>query len=106
MPSIQQMQSLLGSDGPWIVLVNTAETGDEVFSFLAAVAPDLVPLLDSDGLVTEAWQPRGLPATFLVDPQGIIRYQALGGRSWEQPAYLEFLRHLPPGPTATPAGSR
>lgn len=54
----------------------------------------LVTLLDSDGLVTEAWQPRGLPATFLVDPGGTIRYQALGGREWEKPVYVDFLRGL------------
>jgi len=40
------------------------------------------------------WQPRGLPATFLVDPVGNIQYQALGGREWEKPEYLEFLRGL------------
>jgi len=105
MPSIQQMAKRLGDTELEIVLVNTAETEDEVFAFLAAVAPDLMPLLDSDGLVTEAWQPRGLPATFLVDPQDRIRYQALGGRGWEQPAYINFLRNLPAS-TATPAGNR
>ena len=51
-------------------------------------------MMDSDGQVTEAWQPRGLPATYLVDPQGNIRYQALGGRPWDQEEYLGFLRKL------------
>jgi thiol-disulfide isomerase/thioredoxin len=94
MPSIQKMTGLLEDSGIEFVLVNTAETEDTIFTFLGIVAPDLVPLLDSDGLVTEAWQPRGLPATFLVDPAGRIRYQALGGREWERPAYLDFLRGL------------
>ncbi|MGD8619335.1 MAG: TlpA disulfide reductase family protein [Gammaproteobacteria bacterium] len=94
MPSIDRMTRLLGDSDIEFVLVNTAETEDSVFTFLGIVAPDLVPLLDSDGLATEAWQPRGLPATYLVDPDGLIRYQALGGREWEKPAYLEFLRNL------------
>jgi thiol-disulfide isomerase/thioredoxin len=94
MPSIDRMIRQLGDSDIEFVLVNTAETGDTVFSFVGIVAPDLVPLLDSDGLATEAWQPRGLPATYLVDPDGLIRYQALGGREWEKPAYLEFLRNL------------
>jgi thiol-disulfide isomerase/thioredoxin len=94
MPSIDRMTRLLADSDIEFVLVNTAETEDSVFTFLGIVAPDLVPLLDSDGLVTEAWQPRGLPATYLVDPDGLIQYQALGGREWEQPAYLEFLRSL------------
>ena len=76
------------------VIVNTAETEDAVFTFLGIVAPDLVPLMDSDGLVTQVWQPRGLPATFLVGPAGNIQYRALGGRDWDQPAYVEFLRGL------------
>lgn len=105
MPSIQKLLPLIADTTLEIVLVNTAETEDEVFTFLAAVAPDLVPLLDTDGLVTEAWQPRGLPATFLVDPEGRIRYQALGGRTWEKPAYSAFLRSLP-AVTAKPADSR
>ena len=94
MPSIDRMTRLLADTDIEFVLVNTAETEDSVFTFLGIVAPDQVPLLDSDGLATEAWQPRGLPASYLVDPDGLIQYQALGGREWEQPAYLEFLRNL------------
>jgi thiol-disulfide isomerase/thioredoxin len=94
MPSIQKMMPLIEGTGIEIVLINTAETEDEVFTFLGIVAPELVPLMDVDGLTTEAWQPRGLPSTYLVDPEGYIRYQALGGREWEKPAYIEFLRDL------------
>jgi hypothetical protein len=94
MPSIQKMMPLIEGTGIEIVLINTAETEVEVFTFLGIVAPELVPLMDVDGLATEAWQPRGLPSTYLVDPEGYIRYQALGGREWEKPAYIEFLRDL------------
>ena len=94
MPTIQKLTQKLQDKQFEIVMVNTAETEDEVFSFLGIVAPDLVPLMDTDGLVTEAWQPRGLPATFLVDPQGNLRYLALGGREWHTGPYLTFLRGL------------
>jgi len=94
MPSIERMIATLGDNELEIVLVNTSETEDDVFTFLGIVAPDLVPLMDSDGKVTEMWQPRGLPSTYLVDPDGNIQYQALGGREWEKPEYLEFLQGL------------
>jgi thiol-disulfide isomerase/thioredoxin len=94
MPTIQKLTEELQDEQLEIVMVNTAETEDEVFSFLGIVAPDLVPLMDTDGLVTEAWQPRGLPATFFVDPQGHLRYLALGGREWHTGPYLDFLRGL------------
>lgn len=99
MPSIERMIDRLQSRQIEFVMVNTAETEDTAFTFLAAVAPDVTPLMDSQGLVTERWQPRGLPASFLVDPQGRIRYQALGGREWDTPPYLDFLRRLAAGST-------
>ncbi len=108
MPSIEKMVALMKDSSIEFLLINTAETEEEIFTFLGIVAPELelVPLMDDDGLVTETWQPRGLPATYLVDPDGRIRYQALGGREWEKPAYLAFLRSLETTPATTPAGSK
>lgn len=94
MPALQRMAQSLGDAPLALVLVNTAETEDTVFSFLGGVAPALDSLMDADGLVTEAWQPRGLPASFLVDRTGDLRYQALGGRPWDEEPYLGFLRSL------------
>ncbi len=94
LPSIQRMAEQLVPDTLRLVMVNTAETEDEVFAFLSIVAPDLTSLMDRDGQVTETWQPRGLPSSFLVDPQGRLRYIALGGRPWDSDAYLQFLRRL------------
>jgi thiol-disulfide isomerase/thioredoxin len=94
MPTIQAIFPKFDASQLEIVLINTAETEDTVFAFLAEVAPDITPLMDSDGLVTEQWQPRGLPATFFVDPQGRLQYLALGGRPWDSTEYLEFVRRL------------
>ena len=94
MPAIQRMAAALEQDGLQIAMINTAEDEDTVFSFLAEYAPDAHPLMDRDGQATEAWEPRGLPATYLVDRDGQVRYQALGGRPWDEPAYLNFLRGL------------
>ena len=94
LPRLQVLPGKLDEDGFAMVLINTSEDEDTVFTFLAAVAPELNTLLDKDGLATEAWRPRGLPATYLVDPQGRVRYQALGGRPWDEKAYLAFLTAL------------
>jgi thiol-disulfide isomerase/thioredoxin len=94
MPTIQAIFSEFEPSELEIVLINTAESEDTVFSFLASVAPDITPLMDRDGLVTERWQPRGLPSTFFVDPHGRLQYLALGGRPWNEPEYLAFLKQL------------
>jgi thiol-disulfide isomerase/thioredoxin len=94
MPTIQAIVDQFADSDLHIVLVNTAEDEDTVFNFLGIVAPDMDSLLDSDGSVTEAWQPRGLPSTYFVDPQGKLRYVALGGRPWDEGEYLGFLKML------------
>lgn len=94
MPTIQSIVSRFDPERLSFAVVNTAESEDTVFMFLAAVAPDIVPLMDSDGLATERWQPRGLPATYFVDPGGRLRYLALGGRPWDEPEYLNFIEGL------------
>ena len=94
MPEIQAIYNHFDQSRLEIVLINTAESEDTVFSFLASIQLDITPLMDRDGLVTEQWQPRGLPSTFFVDPDGKLRYLALGGRPWNSPAYLDFLERL------------
>jgi len=94
MPTIQAIFPKFDASQLEIVLINTAESEDTVFTFLAEVAPDITPLMDKDGLVTEQWQPRGLPATFFVDPEGRLQYLALGGRPWDTPEYLAFMQRL------------
>jgi len=61
---------------------------------MGTVAPDLNTLMDPEGFTTEDWQPRGLPSTYFVDPEGNLRYVALGGRPWNEREYLEFLNGL------------
>ena len=75
-------------------MVNTAEDEDTIFEFLAATNIDLNSLMDVDGQVTEVWKPRGLPTTFLIDPDGKVKYQAIGGREWDKPEYVDFLKAL------------
>lgn len=94
LPAIQSLSKRLKNKPLEIILVNTAETEDTVFSFLGGIAPELNSLLDTNGDVTEQWQPRGLPSTYLVDPKGNIRYVVLGGRPWNNPVYYNFLLNL------------
>jgi len=94
LPTVQRMRKKLSSLAFKLILVNTAEDDDTVFSFLPTVAPELDTLMDRDGSVTDTWQPRGLPATFFVDPQGKLRYIALGGRVWDSVDYLTFIKGL------------
>lgn len=94
LPTIEKMLSKIDREKLKLVMVNTAETEDQVFIFLSGTVPDLDSYLDKDGSATNRWQPRGLPSTFFVDPEGRIQYLALGGRPWDEKEYLDFLKGL------------
>ena len=94
MPTLGQLKEALQGQPFEVLLINTAEDEDTVFSFLGQVAPDLDSLLDPDGRATDLWQPRGLPASFFVDPAGRLRWLALGGRAWNEAVYQAFVRSL------------
>lgn len=96
MPTIQALSEKYENSHLELAIINTAESEDLVFNFLGIVAPDLNPLMDTDGLVTERWQPRGLPATFFVDPNGKLQFLALGGRDWREKEYAQFINGLKP----------
>lgn len=94
LPKIQTMSKQIDKKKLRLVMINTAETDDDIFVFLSTVAPDLQSYRDADGSITNRWQPRGLPSSFLVDPEGRIQFLALGGRPWDKKEYLDFLKGL------------
>ena len=53
-------------------------------------------LLDRDTQTTRAWQAKLLPATYIVGPDGRIRYRHVGELDWSTPevrdAILALLR--------------
>lgn len=94
MPTIQKLSEKIESEKLQIVMINTSEDEDTIFTFLGNLSIELNTLMDSNGEVTEVWKPRGLPTTFLIAPNGEVRYQAIGGREWDKPVYIKFLEAL------------
>ena len=94
MPEIQKLSETIDDDQFAIVMINTSEDEDTIFMYLGEIQFGLNTLMDADGQVTEVWKPRGLPTTFLIDPDGNVRYQAIGGRDWTRPEYIAFINKL------------
>ena len=51
-------------------------------------ATDLPPVFTTEGI----------PATFLIAPDGHIAAQAIGGARWDDPSVIAFLERLSKGP--------
>ena len=68
---------------PFVVLaVNVGEGARAARAFGDRMSLGFPLLLDRDTSVTRAWSARMLPASFLVGPDGAIRYSYLGAIDW------------------------
>jgi thiol-disulfide isomerase/thioredoxin len=78
MPALQTLADEL-RDRPFrLYSVDLQEDPQTISDYLKQLNLHLYVLLDEDGAATRTYGVRGLPATFLVDQQGIVRIQRLG----------------------------
>mgnify|MGYP001821929093 CR=1 FL=1 len=83
MPGMQRTADTL-RDMPFVILaINIAEPQNRIQKVLKSMDINFRVLLDKDGSTFTAWQGRVLPTSFLVDPEGRIRYRAVGPIDWD-----------------------
>ena len=93
MPSMNRLQAKMGDDLV-ILAVNMGESSDEVQQFVDEVKPEFSILMDEDGAALAAWKVFAAPATFIVDPNGKIRYTMFGATEWDADEMVEILQAL------------
>ena len=94
MPSMERAWQKIQSEGIAMVGINVGEDSDTVFGFSAEIEVSFPLLLDTDGQATRQWPIRGLPTTYVIDPEGNMVYHAIGGREWDDEALLDQIRAL------------
>ncbi len=101
MPSMQNAWLQTKDQGIVILAIDVGEDEDTIFTFTGDYPVEFPLLLDRDSKVIRQWPVRGLPTTFVIDPDGRIVYRAIGGRHWDDPALLDKLRELLPSRAPT-----
>ena len=94
MPSMQRAYEKLREEGIEMLAVNIGEDEDTIFAFTADYPVEFPLLMDLDSTTIQSWPVKGLPTTFVVDPQGRLAYRAIGGREWDDPGLLSTVRGL------------
>ena len=99
MPSIQRLRQSLDGRPFAVLAVNLAEPVSRIEKFLAQTPLDFPILLDADTSAAKAWKARFLPASYLVDTEGRVRYAHYGELDWAGPEarakVLELLANSP-----------
>jgi peroxiredoxin len=91
---MQRAWEQLKSEDIVMLGVNVGEDEDTVFTFTADYPVEFPLLLDQDSSVIDRWPVVGLPTTFVIDKEGALVYQAIGGRTWDDPQLLAPIRAL------------
>ena len=85
MPSLQRLQQKLGGRGLRALAVNVGEGVPRIRPFLERTPVSLSIVRDAASDVSKAWPVRMLPASFLVDRRGMLRYQLIGEADYDDP---------------------
>ncbi len=99
MPALQRLHEMLDPEGLSVVAVSVDNaalslgTADgDVRSFVDEYGITFTVLLDPQSRIESVFQVTGLPMTFVIDRDGILRKKVLGARVWDEPASVAELR--------------
>lgn len=96
MPSMERLRQAMQGKPFTVLAVNLAEPEPQVREFLRSMPLGFPILLDAEMAVTRAWKVRQLPASFLVGPDGRIRYSYIGDLDWSRESVRQTISGLLP----------
>ncbi len=85
MPSLNKLKQSFDGKPVVVLGVNVGEGEGRIKAFLDKVPVEFPVLLDRDAAASRVWKVRMLPATFILDREGRIRYSHAGERDWDAP---------------------
>jgi peroxiredoxin len=94
MPAMQRAWQQMKGEGILVVAINVGEDQETIEQFTSEVPVDFPLPMDTDSEVVQRWPVRGLPTTFVVDPEGRLVYRAEGERAWDSSEMLDLIRAL------------
>jgi hypothetical protein len=96
MPSLEDLERKFAGKPFKVLAVNFAESEERVKSFLDNYEIKLEVLYDKDMGAARRWNARILPASFVVDASGTVRYSVVGEADWTAPAVVAAIEKLLP----------
>jgi len=95
MPSMQKLQDRFPGRIA-VVAVNFGESAPKVSKFVERLSIRFTVLLDPNGEAPRAWRVRLLPTSYVVAPDGGVRYSVLGEIDWNGDAAAKTISELLP----------
>lgn len=87
-PGLVAVQKAYGDRGFTVVAVNLGEPQEQVQAFAQDNGMDFPILLDPEGRSQSLYPTRGIPTSFILDQEGVIRQVVVGAMDEEMLAWL------------------
>lgn len=94
MPSMQRLYGEFKSKGLEIVAVNVKEKRQDALAFARRFKLTYPILMDTEGEVGLLYGAFGLPATYLIDRNGVVLARMWGPADWYSPAARNLIKSL------------
>lgn len=96
MPSIERLQQAYGPRGLRIVAVSVDDAGQEktIRDFVRQYGLTFEILHDPSGGIQRSYQTTGIPETFIIGRDGLIRKKQIGAADWSSPDVRALITEL------------
>ena len=82
MPSLERLKARLPANAFQVVAVNVGESPERVARFTREVPVSFPILYDRESATAKTWKVRGYPTSYVIGPDGRIRYYFVGELDW------------------------
>jgi thiol-disulfide isomerase/thioredoxin len=94
MPSLERLRLKMAGRPLAIVALDSAESLEEVNTYLSIMKLGFPILLDPDSNNTRRWKVFALPTSFLLDADGRVRYVLTGPTEWDDGEAMRIIESL------------
>ena len=93
MPSLERLKTRLGGKFD-VVAVNVGESPERVARFTREVPVTFPILFDRESATARRWKVRGYPTSYVVGPDGRIRYYFVGDLDWSSDEVVRVIESV------------
>ena len=93
-PAMNRALAIFKDENITMLGINVGDPQKTIEAFSENHPMDFTVLMDKNGAVSQHWQVAGFPTTFIVNPEGKVVHQFVGGREWDEKNMLDSVRSV------------
>ncbi|MBE0427669.1 MAG: TlpA family protein disulfide reductase [Nitrospirae bacterium] len=95
MPSIENLYNLFSENSNFkLMTVIYRDSGNNAFKYMKENGYSFPVYLNPDGTAAKKFGITGIPESFIIDKNGILREKVIGPAEWDSPHFIEIFKNL------------